>query len=352
MAKTGIVLYHGIDSGAELAGYGRMAEDFGFDSLWVTERYFHEETFSMLGYLAASTSRIRLGVGVVNPYTRSPALLGMGAATLDRLSGGRIVLGLGRSDSDVIHGRMGIKYRAPLSRLRGAVQMLRPLLAGERISTDDDEVRLTDVALALRPQQQRLPIYLAAIGHRALQLAGEVADGVLLNAYTPVEYVRWAVETVRNAAANAGRQPDAVEIACMMTVRLTDDPDALMHSLRERMARLIAEPYTGETLLSRGGFDTSILRPVRELLERGDESTAARYVPEYLADACCLLGDANRCRDRIQSYIDAGVDTPLLIPRLEMFEKTARELAPNTSRHDPAHPDNRPSRFRIPEADA
>ena len=104
MTPTGIVLYHGIDSGPELAGYGRMAEDAGFDSLWVTERYFHEETSSMLGYLAATTEQIRLGVGVVNPFTRSPALLGMGAATLDRLSSGRMMLGLGRSDFDVIHG--------------------------------------------------------------------------------------------------------------------------------------------------------------------------------------------------------------------------------------------------------
>ena len=110
MGRTGIVLYHGIDSGAELGEYGRLAEDAGFDSLWVTERYFHEETFSMLGYLAAKTERIRLGVGVVNPYTRSPALLGMGAATIDRLSGGRMLLGLGRSDVDVIEGRMGMDY--------------------------------------------------------------------------------------------------------------------------------------------------------------------------------------------------------------------------------------------------
>ena len=246
MGRTGIVLYHGIDSGAELAGYGRLAEDAGFDSLWVTERYFHEETFSMLGYLAARTERIGLGVGVVNPYTRSPALLGMGAATIDRLSGGRLMLGLGRSDVEVIEGRMGIDYAAPLARLRGTVGALRSMWSGERVSSEYAGVRLREVGLALRPVQGRLPIYLAAIGPRALRLAGEVADGVLLNAYAPVEYVRWAAAEVRRAAREAGREPGSVDVACMLIVRLTDDPESLMQGLRERVARLISEPYTGD----------------------------------------------------------------------------------------------------------
>ncbi|MCE2457325.1 MAG: LLM class flavin-dependent oxidoreductase [Dehalococcoidia bacterium] len=328
MTPTGIVLYHGIDSGPELAGYGRMAEDAGFDSLWVTERYFHEETSSMLGYLAATTEQIRLGVGVVNPFTRSPALLGMGAATLDRLSGGRMMLGLGRSDADVIHGRMGIDYRTPLARLRGTVSALQSMWDGDRVSAEYAGVRLSNVGLAIRPMQERLPIYLAAIGPRALRLAGEVADGVLLNAYAPVEYIRWASRVVRESAEAAGRDPASIDITCMLIVRLTDDPDAMVPSLQERVARLIAEPFTGEALLGHGGFDPSILGPVRQHIESGDESGAAKYVSEELARACYLLGDATECRRRIQEYIDSGVDTPLLLPRLEAFHQTCQELAP------------------------
>ena len=328
MGRTGIVLYHGIDSGAELSGYSRLAEDAGFDSLWVTERYFHEETFSMLGYLAAKTDHIRLGVGVVNPYTRSPALLGMGAATIDRLSGGRLMLGLGRSDVEVIEGRMGMEYTTPLARLRGTVGALRSMWSGERVSAEYAGVRLRDVGLAMRPVQDRLPIYLAAIGPRALRLAGEVADGVLLNAYAPVEYVRWAVTEVRRAAREAGREPESVDVACMLIVRLTDDPESLMQSLRERVARLVSEPHTGEALLGRGGFEESILGPVRELVGRGDEVGASRYVSEELAEACYLLGDAERCRERIQEYVEAGVDSPLLLPRLEGFGETVESLGP------------------------
>ena len=117
MSRQGLVLYHGIDSGAELKGYAAVAERCGYESLWVTERYFHEETSSLLGFLAAATDKIKLGVGVVNPFTRNPALTAMSAATLDRISGGRFLLGLGRSDSWVIHDRMGIPYRGPTLQL-------------------------------------------------------------------------------------------------------------------------------------------------------------------------------------------------------------------------------------------
>jgi 5,10-methylenetetrahydromethanopterin reductase len=132
MSRLGIVLYHGIDSGSELKDYGRIAEDNGFASLWVTERYFHEETFSLLGFLAAATQRIKLGVGVVNPYTRNPALLAMASATLDRLSGGRFLLGLGRSDKPVIQDKMGIAYGDSRAALVETVTHLRKLFAGER----------------------------------------------------------------------------------------------------------------------------------------------------------------------------------------------------------------------------
>src|SRR5262249_61205646 len=111
MARLGIVLYHGIDGGPELKEYGRIAEEAGFDSLWVTERYFHEETFSLLGFLAAATRRIKLGVGVVNPYTRNPALLAMAGATLGRISRGRFLLGRGRSGGPGVPNRIGIPHR-------------------------------------------------------------------------------------------------------------------------------------------------------------------------------------------------------------------------------------------------
>lgn len=317
MSRLGIVLYHGIDSGADLREYGRLAEEGGFESLWVTERYFHEETFSMLGFLAAATRDIKLGLGVANPYTRHPALLAMACATLDRISGGRFLLGLGRSDRSVIQGRMGIPYGRPLSTLEATVVTLRGLLAGERVGK---------ARLAISPAQEKPPIYLAAIGPRALRLAGAIADGVLLNAYTPTVYVRYAVNEVRRAAEEAGRDPRSVDIACMLTTRLTDDTESIWPGLKQRIVRLLAEPQVGEILLEKGGFDPSILAPIRASEKSDDGKNAATLISDDMVESFYLVGSQERCKERIAEYREAGVDLPLLLPRLEDYARVAGAL--------------------------
>lgn len=326
MARLGLVLHHGIESGEALREYGRLAEKAGFDSLWVTERYFHEETFSLLGFLAAATREIKLGLGVANPYTRNPALLAMASATLDRICGGRFLLGLGRSDRSVIQGKMGIPYREPRSTLREAVAIIRELLSGATIGPTEGRFRLGEARLAVEPVQKRLPIYLAAIGPEALRLAGAIADGVLLNAYSPTGYVRYAVEEARNAAQEAGRDPRSLEIACMLPVRLTDAPERVWPGLKRRIARLLAEPYVGEVLLEKGGFDPSILGPIRALSERNSGEEAAALVSDGMVESFFVVGTVARCRERIAEYRQAGVQLPLLLPLLEDYAKVARSL--------------------------
>jgi len=326
MSQLGIVLYHGIDNGAELRGYGRVAEDNGFDSLWVTERYFHEETFSMLGFLAAATQRIKLGVGVVNPYTRNPALLAMASATLDRISGGRFLLGLGRSEKSVIQEKMGIAYGNSRSALIETVSHLRTLFAGERVTVQDGRFKLGSVRLATTPLQPKLPIYLAGIGTKGLRLVGEIADGVVLNAYVPPVYVRYAVEEIRSAATAAGRDPNAIDIACMLVIRLTDDPNSIRPVLKQRIVRLLDEPHVGEILLEKGGFDPSILKPLREIIKNDGEKAAAQLITDAMVDAFYIIGSATQCKERIAEYRQAGVATPLLLPRLEDYSKVAATL--------------------------
>ena len=328
MTRLGIVLHHGIKSGEELERYGRVAEDAGFDSIWVTERYFHEETFSMLGYLAAATSRIKLGVGVVNPYTRNPALLAMGAATLDRISGGRFILGLGRSEKEVVQGKMGVRYGEPRSTLEATVAVLRRLLSGEEGASSEGRVDMSKVSLSIEPVQGRVPVYLAAIGPKALQQAGAIADGVLLNAYVPTAYVRYAVQEVRQSAISAGRDPDSVAIACMLVVRPTDgDPKATWPRLRQRIARLLEERHVGEILLEKGGSDVSILEELRIRLGKGRIEEAAELVSDEMVESYYLVGSTAHCRERIDEYIKAGVDEPLILPYLDDFERVARTMS-------------------------
>ena len=323
MARPGIVLYHGIEGGHDLRKYARVAEDAGFHSLWVTERYFHEETFSLLGFLAAETTRIRLGLGVTNPYTRHPALLAMASATLDRISQSRFILGLGRAERSLIEDRMGVPYEDPASTMREAVRVIRGLLAGERVSASEGSFKLSDARLAVSPTQPHLPIFLAAIGPKALRLAGAIADGVLLNAYVPTEYVRYAVSEVKEAARRAGRDPASVEIACMLVLRVTDTPEEIWPGLKRRIVRLLDELHVGEVLLEKGGFDSSILAPLRASVAGNKEEAGVELIMDRMVESFYVVGSADRCRERIAEYRKAGVQLPLLLPRLEDFEATS-----------------------------
>lgn len=325
MSRLGMVLYHGIESGPELAEYGRIAESAGFDSLWVTERYFHEETFSLLGYLAAVTQKLKLGVGVVNPYTRNPGLLAMAAATLDRMSGGRFLLGLGRSEREVIQDKMGIPYGKAHPTMQGAVSLLNSLLSGERVTATAGPFTLANTKLSPAPIR-KTPIYLAAIGQKGLRLAGAIADGVVLNAYMPTTYVKYAVEEICQAATQAGRDPSAIDIACMLVVRLTDDPKSMYPALKKRLVRLLDEAFVGEILLEKGGFDPGILGPLREAYKNKDDKKGVKLVTDEMLDAFYLIGPADKCKERIAAYQNAGVDAPLLLPRLEDYRKVAEEL--------------------------
>ena len=326
MSRSGLVLYHGIQSGPELKQYGQIAENAGYESLWVTERYFHEEVFSLLGYLGAATERIKLGVGVTNPYTRNPALLAMAAATLDRITGGRFVLGLGRSEREVIQGKMGMAYGNAQAVMQGGVSLLKRLLSGERVSDTAGPFTLRNARLATTPIQQNLPIYLAAIGKKGLRLAGAIADGVVLNAYVPPSYVAYAVEEVRSAAQEAGRDPQSIDIACMLVIRLTDDPQRMMPTLKKRLVRLLDEAYVGEILLEKGGFDVSILEPLRESYAKDEGKDAVKLITDQMVESFYLIGSEEQCKQRIAEYRAAGVDLPLILPRLEDYGRVAAAL--------------------------
>ena len=183
-----------------------------------------------------------------------------------------------------------------------------------------------NIHLETKPVQTNPPIYLAAIGPKTLRLAGGIADGVLLNAYTPIGYVKYAVAEIRKAALEAGRAPDSIDIACMLVVRLTDDPGRIWPSLKQRIVRLLEEPHVGEILVEKGGFDPSILGPLRAAAQTNAGQGAIDLVSDQMVDSFYLVGGASRCNERIAEYREAGVDLPLLLPRLEDYRKVTQSL--------------------------
>jgi 5,10-methylenetetrahydromethanopterin reductase len=173
----------------------RAAEDAGFGEVWVTEDYFERGAFTAAAAVAAATTRVRVGIGVVNPWTRHPMLIAMEHAALDELSGGRAVLGLGASNPRWMEEMLGIPFTQPLGRLRESVGLLRRALSGEHVQHAGDGWRV-DARLSFKPVRPDAPIHLGVKGRHALSLAGEVADGVLLSFLSSPAYVAWARERI------------------------------------------------------------------------------------------------------------------------------------------------------------
>ena len=327
MARLGMVFHHGIEGGAELARRARLAEERGYDSLWVTERYFQEETFSLLGYLAAATERIELGVGVVNPYTRHPGLVAMAAATVDRLAGGRLLLGLGRSDRGVIEQTFGIPYDAPRETLAEAVSVIRRLLAGETVDDPGGAARATGREARRHPHTPAADLrrrdWPARAASRGRGRRRRAAQRLHPHGLHPVRGGRGPCGR-RGGRTGSGRSRHRLH-ARRAAHR---GPASILPQLRGRLAGIMAEPHVGELMVERGGVDLGDLDALRAADASGDRDAGGRLVSDDVAEACTLVGNAGRIRERIEEYRDAGVDRPLLLPRLPDFERVAEALAP------------------------
>lgn len=316
---------------AQIADRAREAEVSGFDSAWVIEDYYSWECFASLGYLAAVTERIDLGVSVTTPYVRPAALLASAAATLDQFANGRFQLGLGRCTGTLL-GQIGISDRLPLTTLRETTEALRALWAGGAVSYWGKTITIDRVVPDVTPVGGSIPIHFGAIGPKALRLAGEIADGVILTSFAPPPYVRWAAEQVRAGAEAAGRDPGEVEIIAMIATRVTDDRAAAIEELKPWLGLAYGMSGRGELLLQGSEVDLGLLEPIRqrlrvdEILAEGLEPYLHAYrrvspvevaaaVPDDLVSAAAMIGDATTVQSQLQGYLDAGatqviVDSP------------------------------------------
>jgi probable F420-dependent oxidoreductase len=269
---------------AEHAELLRRAEALGYTDLWSAEAT-GLDGFTPLALAAAWTERVRLGTGIVNPYTRGPAVLAQHAAALADASRGRFVLGLGCSSDVIVERWNGIPFERPLARMRAAVQQLRPVLAGERASGG---FKLE------APPAQPVPIVVAALRDRMLALAGEVADGVLLN-FTPIS----AVEDVV-AAVGAD-----IEVLC----RFFCFPEEDLGAARRMLVAYATVPVY-EAFFRAHGWGERIDPMVRAWRE-GDRRRALELAPEELAREVFVFGDP---RERLEEFRARGIDTPILTP--------------------------------------
>lgn len=332
MTKFGLLLpLGGSASSRSIAERAVEAETAGFDSAWVIEDYYSWEAFGSLGYVAAKTKQIGLGISVTTPYVRSAPLLASSSATLDRFSNGRLVLGLGRSSNTML-GQIGIEASKPLATMREYVEAMRRIWQGGEVSYDGKVVHIDRIVPDVVPVCGTIPIVVGAIGPKMLELAGEIADGVVLTGFSPPAYVRWAREQILAGAERAGRDPSDVEIIVMVATRITDDDRAAIEELKPWLGLAYGMSGRGELFLANSGVDPAVLGPIRkalqidEILAEGLEPYLHSYqrvslesvavtVPDEMVTEASVIGSPVAARRRLQAFLEAGatqivVDSP------------------------------------------
>jgi F420-dependent oxidoreductase-like protein len=298
------------------------AERLGVDFAWSAEAW-GQDAIAPLGFLAARTSRIRLGTGIMQISARVPSMTAMTAMTLSSISGGRFVLGLGASGPQVVEGLQGVRFAQPLERMRETIEIVRMLFRGEKLQYSGKHFQLPlpggeGKPLRLsQPPDPDIPIYLATLGPKALELTGELADGWLGTSFVP-ESAEGVFARIRAGAERAGRSLDDLDLQVGGAVGFGDDLDVLLEPLRPRMAFTLGAMGSGRTnfyndAYRRAGF-ADAAREVQQLWIDGRREEAIARVPDDMILQSNLLGTDAMVRERIRRYRDAGVGTLRLAP--------------------------------------
>ena len=308
---------------AATADWARAAERAGLGSLWIIEDYFDPGAYALAGAAAAVTERVAIGLGVVNPYTRHPALVAMETAALAGLAPGRVVLGLGSSNRKWIEEQMAIPFKTPLRGLREGVEIVRRLLDGERLTYTGEVFSVHDVTLEA-PPPVRVPILLGVKGPRALGLAAEVADGVHCSILASPGHVR------RVRATTAARPRGEFVVIAYVPVAMSDDGAEARARVRPLLARYLGVLH-GQSILADAGLGPERTQPFREALMAG--RGAGELVTDDMVDTLAIAGTPAQCRGALARWAEAGLDAPVVVlpggdDLAGQLERLGRELVP------------------------
>src|SRR5205807_4241141 len=311
------------------------AERLGYDSVWAAEAY-GSDTATVLGWLAGQTSKIRLGSGIFQMPARSPAMTAMTAATIDQLSNGRMVLGIGSSGPQVAEGWHGQRFARQLQRTREYGAVVRMALARERVEFHGEtlELPLPDgpgkpLKLMIAPVQDEIPIYLAAIGPKNTALAGEIADGWIPTLFSP-EHVGQFRSRLEEGATRAGRSLGAFDIAPVVNSYVSDDLERARDLMRPGLALYVGGMGSREQnfynrVVQRYGFEAEA-REIQDLYLDGKKDEAAAAVPTRLIDTVTLCGPPQAVRERLRAYREAGGGTLMGGPWAFPTEERSQQL--------------------------
>ena len=317
MQRTGVAFWGGM-SVNEFTGCVQLAERRGYESAWLIESY--ADIFTVLGSVAAVTSSIKLATGVTTIFTRNPTTIGIAAATLDSISNGRCVLGLGVGHKEIHAVRdnpdHNVPFEKPRQRLRETTEITQKIVYSahhnQSVSYEGTVFSFENYEPWFTSFRDRLPIYFAALTKGTMELAGEIADGIVL-VFFPMEKIAEVREHVASGAARAGRNAESVDIASFIPVCVSDDDKEAYKSLSYMLSKHIFSFAYYQNYFRGVGFGEQV-DGVLNAMQDGDKHIAAEHVSREMVDAVGVGGTAKKCRERIEEYRDAGLTLPIIYP--------------------------------------
>ena len=308
----------------------KLADQSGLHSVWLNED-IGRDSFVMLGNISNQTRRIRLATGIVNVYTRSAVQIAMAIATLDELSGGRAILGLGTGhDRSVLAGH-GIKVDHPLERMRDYVTIIRKVLSGEYFSHENEIVQIKRSRLNIKHSALKVPIFIAARTGGTVRLAGELADGVLLNMPSKKWIKDEVLPNIRNCTESSGRHENDVTIAAIIHCHLSNDKDRACEAAKRSIVGY-SKSKAFVRMVGQMGYSSEI-RKIHQIVINGDAENPSKYVPDELARELVPFGTLNEIRERVEDFVKIGIKLPILSFRpqfgesIQLVEEAIRTFA-------------------------
>lgn len=323
--------FSGGPTAREIVDCVRLAEQLGYESAWVAEGHGGDQ-FAVLSACATATSTIALGTDITSVFVRTVPTIAMAAMTVDELSQGRFILGVGSSHKVQVGPEHGVTYAKPLTRVRETVEAVRQLVRTGQLHYQGETFTIEKFDLWFTPYRNEMPIYIAAVFPKMTALCGEIADGIILTRST-LETGEQARTHIATGAKKAGRSTDAIAVTTLLPTAVAASMAEARDEIRPGLALYAGFFPRYNQLIAAHGFEGEAA-DIANAWSSGDRDGAVRAVSDSLIDATSIAGTPEYCRERLEAYRQSGIDTPIISPfargkhAKEKFERAIRACAP------------------------
>ena len=271
------------------------------DTIWIPETW-GMENFSMLSMVSQKVNSPKIGSSIINIYSRSPSLMAMGAATVDTISNGRLVLGLGTSSMPIIEDFHGMKFEKPVSRMREYVEIIRLVLSGKQVNYDGNFFKLKNFSLLIKPLRSHIPIYLAAVNQKMVELTWEIADGVIFY-LRPISELKNTIEKMQNKKK--------IDVSCQLITCVSKDSQKAIDHAKKTLSFYISVGEIYRNFLAKNGFQNETEEIFQEF-EKSGLGHVHEFVSDSMIESLTICGNPQECLTKLKKFKDTGLDLPIL----------------------------------------